>query len=54
MQNEPILRVIVRIKALEFYTEDKNKKEEFEMYKKRAMDSLFTLYTDYQKDNKED
>ncbi|MEX5936070.1 hypothetical protein [Mammaliicoccus sciuri] len=54
MQNEPILRVIVRIKALELDTEDKNEKEEFERYKKRAMESLFTLYTDYQKGSKED
>ncbi|MBF0793322.1 hypothetical protein [Mammaliicoccus lentus] len=54
MENEPILRVIVRIKALKLDSEDEHEQEEFESHKKRAMDSLFTLYKDYQKSGKED
>jgi len=48
--NEPILKIITDIKALGIKTNDENEKDEFEIYKSRAMHNLFTLYVDYQEE----
>ncbi len=48
--DEPILKIITDIKALGIKTNDENEKDEFEIYKSRAMHNLFTLYVDYQEE----
>ncbi|MFQ3845086.1 hypothetical protein AABD41_15005 [Staphylococcus pseudoxylosus] len=50
MGNEPILKIITDIKALEIKTNDENEKEEFENYKYRAMYNLFSMYADCQEE----
>ena len=48
--DEPILKIITDIKVLEIKTNDENEKDEFEKYKARAMQNLFTMYVDHQKE----